>query len=348
MKSSILLKILLAAITYLPRLALAEEEKVVTEVPVHVGKIARATLHAHVVAYGTVDAQPATKGKRAARARVASPFTGVLSEVNCYEGLKVKKGDPLFLLDSRAVKVTLKKAQQSLAFAEQNVERQKKLLQVEGTSLKSYQQAEQDLNAARSELAAAETQAKLLRITAPVSGTVTMVNFSTGEVVDVSSVLAEIVDLSRLVISANIPASEAMQVKADALAIVSSGSRKVDGKVTFVSPRVDVKTGTVLVRITLPRGAGLNLGQFVSVQVVVEEHKNALVVPISSLIKNGDGKPAVALVEGDKAVQKPVAVGLREDGFVEVQGEGLKEGADVVTVGAYGLPAESKIRVITE
>ena len=37
---------------------------------------------------------------------------------------------------------------------------------------------------------------------------------------------------------------------------------------------------------------------------------------------------------------------LREDGWVEVAGTGLKEGASVVTVGAYGLPEKTKIRVL--
>jgi hypothetical protein len=31
---------------------------------------------------------------------------------------------------------------------------------------------------------------------------------------------------------------------------------------------------------------------------------------------------------------------------VEVDGEGLKEGMTVVTVGAYGLPKESRIRIV--
>jgi hypothetical protein len=41
----------------------------------------------------------------------------------------------------------------------------------------------------------------------------------------------------------------------------------------------------------------------------------------------------------------PVQTGFRENGWVEVAGEGLKEGDAVVTVGAYGLPAKTKIQV---
>jgi multidrug efflux pump subunit AcrA (membrane-fusion protein) len=51
-------------------------------------------------------------------------------------------------------------------------------------------------------------------------------------------------------------------------------------------------------------------------------------------------------VNGDAAAQTPVQTGLREDGWVEVAGTGLKEGDPVVTVGAYGLPKATKIRAL--
>lgn len=347
MKRSILL-IFVAAAFALSQRGVAEEDKVVTEVPVHVGKITKATLHSYVTAYGTVEPEPATKDKPAAGARVASPFAGVVSEANCYEGQEVKKGDLLFRLDSRAAEVVLKKAQQAADFAERNLERQKKLLKIEGTSQKAYQQAEQDLSAAKSELATAETQAKLLRIETPVAGTVVRVNVRAGESVDVNSVLAEVIDFSRLVITANVPSDEAAEIKIGTAAIISAGTKSATGKVSFVSSHVDSKTGTVLVRVSVAPDSGLRSGQFVNLQIVADERKDTLAAPVASLIKNGDGKPAIAVVEGDRATQKEVKVGIRENGLVEVQGEGLKEGMGIVTAGAYGLPAETKIRVIAE
>ena len=38
------------------------------------------------------------------------------------------------------------------------------------------------------------------------------------------------------------------------------------------------------------------------------------------------GNSVIALVNGDEATQTPVQAGLREDGWVEVEGTGLKEG----------------------
>jgi hypothetical protein len=59
-----------------------------------------------------------------------------------------------------------------------------------------------------------------------------------------------------------------------------------------------------------------------------------------------DGKSVIALVKGDQAVQTPVQTGLREDGLVEVTAADLKAGDTVVTVGAYGLPEKTRIRLV--
>jgi hypothetical protein len=41
-----------------------------------------------------------------------------------------------------------------------------------------------------------------------------------------------------------------------------------------------------------------------------------------------------------------VKTGLRDGTLVEIEGEGLREGQSVVTAGAYGLPKETKVRVV--
>jgi hypothetical protein len=41
-----------------------------------------------------------------------------------------------------------------------------------------------------------------------------------------------------------------------------------------------------------------------------------------------------------------VKTDLRENGWVEISGTGLKAGDTVVTVGAYGLPEKTKIRLL--
>ena len=64
-----------------------------------------------------------------------------------------------------------------------------------------------------------------------------------------------------------------------------------------------------------------------------------------SVVTDESGKSTVALVKGDEAAQTPVQTGLRENGWVEITAPELKTGDVIVTVGAYGLPDKTKIRV---
>ncbi|MBM3335284.1 efflux RND transporter periplasmic adaptor subunit [Candidatus Sumerlaeota bacterium] len=357
-----------------------EEEEVVTEVPVHVGKIQRATLHGYVVAYGTVELDPGSVGRPPASARVASPCAGILSEVCCVEGQRVAKGDVLFRLDSRLADVAVERARKAVEFAEQNLERQKKLQKIEGTSAKLYQEAELQLSAAQNDLLAAQTQRELLSIKAPLSGTIARVNARPGESVDLTTVMAELTDLDRLVVAANVPSRESPLIKigqrvefygnhsataastatiaaraaaATAESTTHSASEQSNaaeplpaGAVIFVAPYVDAKTDAVLTRISVPVHSGLRLGQFLKMRIIYEERRDRLVVPRESIVTDTDSGTLVAVVEGDKAAKRPVKVGLREGDLVEIEGGGLKEGMTVVTEGVYGLPNETRIKVI--
>ena len=114
--------------------------------------------------------------------------------------------------------------------------------------------------------------------------------------------------------------------------------------VSFVSPSVDLKTGAAPVRLALPEESGLRPGQFVRARIVTEELTGRLVVPRESVVKVDDER-VIYMVKDDKAIQMPVKTGLRDGNLIEVEAEGLKEGDTIVTVGAYGLPKETKVKI---
>lgn len=314
------------------RSKVAEETKLETEVAVRVGKIIRATLRGYVTAYGLVEPEPG--GKPPASARIAPSLAGIVTAVNCTEGQRVKKGEILFQLDSRQADVAEK-------FAEKTLERQKKLLQIGSTSKKLLQDAEQ-------QMATARVQETLLHIRSPLSGTVVRLNVKPGEAADLTSVLAEVIDLERLVVTASVPAFELgpLQTGQVVEVIWDKAAPAVRGSLSFIGPQVDTKTGTAPVRAALPPHSGLRPGQFVTLRIVSEEHKNCLAVPETSIIRNEGSAPTIALVENEKAIQKPVKLGLHDGTLVEIEAEGLQEGMPIVTEGAYGLPKETKIRVL--
>jgi len=322
-----------------------EEEEVVTDVGVHVGKIVRATLHRYVTAYGTVEPEPPGGGRPAAGAVISAPVGGILAEIACTEGRAVGQGELLFRLDTRLVEVAVAKAAKAVESAEQTYERQKKLLAAQGTSQKSFQQAELELNAARSDLAAAKTELSLLEIRAPLAGTVVRITARLGQAVEPNAVLAEVIALDRLVVTAQVPSRDAAPLKPGQPVVWGDGSAPA-GTLAIVGKDIDPKTDTVLVRASLPAGSGFRPGQFLNIRIVSEERRDVLAVPEESVVPGPDGGTVLMVVEGDKAVPRPVKAGLRDAGLVEVEGEGLSEGLVIVTTDAYNIAGETKIHII--
>jgi membrane fusion protein (multidrug efflux system) len=328
-----------------------------TEVSVTVAPIVTATLHAYVTGWGTVEPEPATEGRPAASAHIAAPGSGLITAVLISEGQRVTKGATLFRLDSRVADVAVEHARQGVRFAEQLVQRQEQLGPGQATSQKAYQESKAQLTTAQSELNTAEAQRRLLDVRAPLDGTVIKVHSRPGDSVDPATLLAEVVDLSRLVVSASIRSVDAAQVKRGQRVELSTGSGPgapaaapatptASSTITYLAPQVDTATDTVIVRARVPSGAPLRPGQFVNVRVVTDERVDRLAVPVESIVQ-GAGGSEIALVQGDTAIRTPVKTGMREGTFVEVDGEGLRPGISVVVQGAYGLLPKTKIKVIS-
>lgn len=317
-----------------------------TVVAVRLGQIQRTTLRAYVTAYGVVEPEP-TGARPAAGARVTAAVPGAVTEVRCAEGHAVQKGAVLFQLDSRVADAAVSKAQQAVELAETTLAREQKLIQAEGTSQKRLVEAESALLAAQSDLATALTQQSLLRVVSPLSGTVTRVSVEPGQAVDPSMVLAEVVDLNRLVVDVGVPSAELTSLRPGAAAEVAvSGSPTLQGSVSIISPRIDPATGTAPVRVSLPAGSGLLPGQTARLRIVSEEHRDCLAAPTESVVKDVSGATVVALVRDGVARQTRVTTGLHDGDWIEVEGEGVAEGMAVVTEGAFGLPAETQVRVL--
>jgi multidrug efflux pump subunit AcrA (membrane-fusion protein) len=295
------------------------DEKVDAVVSVQTNSLQRMTLHRYIDGYGTVEAAPATTDTPAAGGPLSSPSAGVVAKVNVIAGQEVKEGDVLVELNSATASYTYAKAE---------VERQKKLFAEQNTSQKNLQDA--------------EAQLASLQIVAPVSGTVTRISAKAGAAVDANAVVAEVVDLSRLAVSIQIPAGDAHQLKPGQNVQVG---QSVTASLSFISPTVDAADGTITARALLPANCGLRPGEFLPVKITTDVLRDCLVAPEQSVVKNEAGESYIVVVKGEDAERAEVEAGLRENGWVEISGDNLKEGATVVTVGAYGFPDKAKIRV---
>src|SRR5665213_794348 len=168
----------------------SDEDKTPTVVTVQTGALKLATLHRYVQGYGSIGPAPATSNAPSAEAVLSASVAGVINKVAVVQGQHVEKGDLLMELNSGTTTVE---------YATQQLERQKTLYAQQNTSLKNLQDA--------------ELQLALLRVTSPLSGTVTHLNVRAGQAVDLTTAVAEIIDLDRLAVNAEIPVTDATELK---------------------------------------------------------------------------------------------------------------------------------------
>ena len=324
-----------------------EETEIKTDVAVQVAKLVRVTLHRTIDGYGIVEPEMAGESHPAASVNLAFPATGMVKEVSCSLGQSVHKEQTLVVLDSRAAEAALEQARQNHQFAQQEFDRQKKLLSTEGTSEKAVQQTENSLQKASLDVVAAQTALSLLQIHSPISGIVTQVNVHAGEFANAGAPAIQILDPKRVSLLIQAPAAEAQDVMLGQAVDMSSESGQVigQGKVINVSPQIDTNSGAVQIIASLPAELAQRPGAWLRCHILVAEKHNVLAAPVSSVVKDKDDHEVVALVSVNKARQVFVHTGLVEGGLIEVQSPELNESDLVVTVGAYGLPKETAVHI---
>jgi hypothetical protein len=112
--------------------------------------------------------------------------------------------------------------------------------------------------------------------------------------------------------------------------------------VTSVFPFVDPGSRTAVVEAVVENGSRRLLpGQYVQMQFVTGEKRDALSVPREALVRMG-GAASVWVASADKAERREVATGLESGERVEIVA-GLDEGERVVRRGHEGLYAGARV-----
>ncbi len=227
------------------------------------------------------------------------------------------------------------------------------------------EQAEQARRVAEAALAAAEAQARasgpggsterLLRdrvataeaalaqtvIRTRVAGTVLRRLAEPGDVVQAGRGIVELARDGELLVVAQVDERNLDRLAEGQAALVSADAfpgQRLPGRVAFIAPAVDPRTGTVEVRVEVPGPpATLRQDMTASVDIEVGRRELALVLPIDAVdATDASGPPRALVVRDGRVVRVPVTLGLRGIDRVEVL-DGLAEGEAVLPVA--GAPA---------
>ena len=186
-------------------------------------------------------------------------------------------------------------------------------------------------------------------VKAPISGTVTAVNADTGATVSPQMPLVTIGDISRLVITANIPERFIYMIKKGQHALITTTAApgmKYQAEITAVSPVVNPASRTLPIELGLSGKTPIKAGMFVGIELTTSTSENSLVVPEKAVLSRDD-ETYVYRVNGEHAEKAAVSTGIKNNGLVEIT-SGLSENDRIVMEGATLVSDGSRVRILND
>ena len=281
-------------------------------------------------------------------AAIGAEVSGLrLSELYANVGDSVKKGqllarftEEMVTLDMDQQQAAVDEARARYVQAEAKAESSQKLHDSGMNSKLENIQNQSSAQIARAQLKAAEAryQSQKLRLAythvrAPDDGIISARNATVGAVMQTGSELFRYIRRNQLEWKAEVPEGPLQRVRIGQKVVLrSTQGDTVTGKVSRISPVVDVQSRNGSVFVELNASKGLRSGMFAQGEFELGR-TSALTVAQSALVVR-DGYSYVFKVDADsRAVQLKVNTGRRLDGRIEIV-DGLTEGAQVVTAGA--------------
>lgn len=295
--------------------------------------------------------------------QVTAEVDGVATEVRFREGDRVGPGTVLLRIDPARYRLEAERAQALLeqSRAEQDraaadLKRREALAQNDLLSVEELTRSQGEnarlgasVDVARAALGIAKQNLQRSEVRPQVAGIINTRTVDTGQFVRAGTVLATIVDASRLRLRFKVSEAESLHATVGGsvtFRVAPLGPRDFTAQIYHVGKIADTTTRQVEVLAWVDSMGELKPGFFAEVTLAGEERKNALVIPESAIQASERGF-VTFVVENDTAKLRPIQQGLRTGtGVVEIL-SGLKPGETVVTEGSDRLADGIPVEVVT-
>lgn len=355
-----------------PESARDSRSRINDAVPVETATAEIKTVPVTVDAVGTAEA--------IATVQVRSQVAGQLITIHFEPGQDVRKGQPLFTLDSRPFEAAVRQAEAILARDQaQATDAQAQQARAENlfnrgllprnqyeTQKAGAEALGASVAADRAQLDQARLNLQYTRIAAPIDGRTGALMAHAGDLVRANDTnpLVTINQLSPIYVSFPVPARMLDEIRRNqasaplsVTALSSSpaegrseteggGSQPIaQGRVAFIDNAIDPATATITIKATFDnRDRRLWPGLFVPISLRLASQPDAIVVPSGAVQTSQQGQ-YVYVVKADRTVDlRPVTVEREQDGLAVVA-RGIAGGDEVVTAGHLRLTPGARVTI---
>ncbi|UVM49105.1 efflux RND transporter periplasmic adaptor subunit [Pseudomonas sp. B21-015] len=299
---------------------------------------------------------------------IKSQVDGQITKVLFKQGQFVRKGDPLFEIDSRSFRATLdqvvaKKEQNQamLANAKLDLERHLKLAKVNAISMQALEaqkalvaQLTAQVRGDQAAIQSAQVQAGYTTVNAPLPGRVGFQLVDPGNIVKANDTsILTLVRISPISVVYSQPENALPAIhQAIAAGKVSIDALTTDGKtllssghVSAVDNSVDSSSGTIRLKAEFLNDTNaLWPGQSVMTRTVISVLKQAIVVPEDAVQHGPEGLFTYVVGDDNRVTVQPIVVEHRSVGYAAIT-SGLQPKQRVVVKGQYRLQDRTLVSV---
>jgi len=283
-----------------------------------------------------------------AAAKVSAEEGGLIVSMPKDKGAYVSRGEIIARIKKDVEAATYQQTMAQIELAKMNFQKQEELWKENATTEVAYLTAKWQLEAAERGLEILKQRLKTGAVRAPISGIIDAKFMNRGEMAAPGVPIFNIIDISRVKISAAVPEKYLTKIKKGQDVRVTCDllpGVEFNGKINYVAPSLTSNSRTFEVEIVINNpNRVLKPEMNANVLITQANDDQSLVVPQDLIIDYGD-EQFVFVVEADVARKRIIKIGGREGNLVKVE-SGLNPGDKLVTEGYESLVDGMKVQVV--
>jgi RND family efflux transporter MFP subunit len=287
--------------------------------------------------------------------------SGYLTDIYFEDGQHVSKGMKLYAIDQQQYKAAYDVAKANLDKAQKDYDTYQELAKNNAIAKQVLEHSLDDLNAAKSNLNAVETNLRNSIIYAPFSGTIGISLVKLGAAVTTGQTLMntlssdnpmavdfavdekQIEKFSELLNKKDKPEDSTFT-----LILPDERQYSYPGHLVLLDRAVDPQTGTITARLIFPNPKNLlRPGLTCNIRVLNKSASGSIIIPYKAVVVQM-GEYFVFVINRNRAMQRRIEIGRTINNDMIIVNKGLKPGEQVVTQGVQKLRNNSPIVLNTE
>jgi len=314
-----------------------KENVIQTEFPVKVFETKSETLSDELSLIGTVIPNNDVN--------VQSETQGRIIKSNIEVGDRVNAGTVLFEIDDEMKRASVMQAEANFEKAKKDYDRYQELVKQKAVADAQLDGVVLAYKSAEAALIMAKRQLRDTKITSPISGTVANRIVNQGSNVANNTLVANIVDVSRMKIKINVAEKDVFKLNTGDEVNVTTDLKpgmSYSARIISIGAKAD-EAHTYPIEVLLSDPSAFKAGMFARVNFTSVKASPSLVVPREAIV-GSVRNASVYVTDGNKAYLKKVICGAELSGKIEII-QGLNEGEKVITVGQNVINDGYKVKI---